>query len=206
MRKSNRIAAMLLSATIIGSTIAIPTFASSIDDSDSFMTATNDKYVDINGYNCRLIDGEYVTVIDGEEYVVIELGNGNSDGISVCSFTPPWDVAEIDVSDGSEYKASVDLNLGDHKAIYHTGTNSPELSAYIGTGYWIPQTYHIEIYTFDNGLGWVKQVDKDETFGNGRKFLLTGTGAYVFEKFAIKFSADSRGQKEFNYWFGRAKR
>lgn len=203
MRKSNRIKAMLLGAMIVGSTIAVPVSASSTDDNDSF-TALNDEFIYINGYNCRLINGEYVTVVDGEEYVVIELGSGNSDGISVCSFTPPWNGAEIDVSDGTEYKASVNLNLGDHRAIYHTGTSNPDLSAYIRTGFWNSQIYHFKIYSFDQMLGWVLQVDTNLALGNGRKYLLTGTGAYIFEKFAIQISAENSGQKQFNYWFGKA--
>lgn len=206
MRKTNRITAMLLSTMIAGSTLAVPAFASSTDESVAIAAAANAEFVDINGYNCRLVDGEYVTVIDGEEYIVIDLGSGISDGISTYSFRDPWDgVPQVDVSDGSEYTASVDLTLGDYKSpIYYTGTSNPDLSAYIGTGYWVPQLYHFQIHTYEPATGWTLQVDRNLWLGNGHKYLLTGTPALIIEKIAFEIKADSLGIKKFNYWFGKA--
>lgn len=199
MNMFKRIFTAFLGAITVSTAIVTPAFAETgnIQDGD---------FVDINGYQCQLIDGNYVTEIDGEKYIVIELGNNSSDNdvTSRSDVSPQANTTVVDVRNGVEHKESVNLNLGDYESPeFIVAPNNSELSAYIWTGFWVPQRYCLVISTYTDDGDWAEEEPQKLYFGNGYRYLFTGTASRIIKRIQLKIIADeSSGIKSFNYWFG----
>lgn len=200
MKKIKRIFTAFLGAITISTAIVTPAFAEAT-------SVESGELVDINGYQCQLIDGNYVTEINGEKYIVIDLGNiGSGNSTTFHSEASPLsNTTVVDVRDGKEHKESVNLNLGDYESPeFIVAPNKTELSAYIWTGFWVPQSYYVEISTYTYETGWGSERPMTLIFGNGYKYLFTGTASRLIKRFQLVIFADESNSliKSFIYWVG----
>lgn len=174
-------------------------------------TADSVRYIDINGYDCYERDGYYWTVIDGIEYLVIDLSDSVSAGNDITTYsspmgTPPnWaNNQEVTLTESSpSYTDTCNLKNGDYcSPIYKINPKKTDYRISIYSGVWLNNTYDIEFYThlqYDLG-GW--HMEKNTITFNvllNTYFLLTGTPSTVIDGFALRFLSSSTGQKDLDY-------
>lgn len=184
------------------------------------LESNTQELVDVNGYQCRIVDGEYVTNIDGKEYTVIDLGDLSvpSENTSCYSAntaaaydTPgSWNTSSISITKGSEYRDAFNLYFDYRSPKYEVGPNPAWSSAYIRADYIIPRTIKIQVYTYDDMNGW--QLRTKETGDNNgfvsaslssfRTILFTGSATTIVSRIAFRVLSDGVGKDIYAYYFG----
>ena len=175
-------------------------------------TADPVEYIDINGYDCYERDGYYWTVLDGDEYLVIDL----SDSVSVCNDispcatsigTPPnWTNSQVVTltEDNPTHKDTCHLKNGDYcSPVYEIKPEQTDYRIEISTGVVFNNSYDVVLYTHlqYNMLGGWQPTQRTITFNVviPYRVLLTGTVSTAIDGFAIKFLSSSTGQKDLDY-------
>lgn len=191
-------------------------------------TVSAPQLTDIHGYACYERDGEYWTVIDGQEYLVIDLDSFienesqtpfNEDSCSPYSTQattspigkPDGHIRQdwVNLTEaGGSYEDRCYLTYGNYYSpVYYfvnEGNNRSEVTANISTKVVFNNTYYIDVWvhTVDYTGAWHKVGIKkrfDFNAFNPIRALFTGTPNQIIDGLALVFLDDSPGQKELYY-------
>ena len=182
------------------------------------------ELVSINGYFCYEKDGQYWTMLDGDEYLIFNLDDytmkdaggsfsknelsqystlnsncpiGNPDGWYYCGY--------IDFSSGGSYTEGCYISSGDYDSkIYYTGplAQTAKYIAKISTKQVLTNTYNVKIYIHNiNQNKWETPVSSSLSFSilTPAHILVTGTTSQLYDGFALKFLQNSTGETPFYY-------
>lgn len=218
MRKMKKMISVLISFVTAITSIALLA-------TNAFAAA---ELVDINGYSCYERDGEYWTVLDGQEYLVIDLDQClPGDAQTSCNeedclpystqattspigkpeghINPNW----VDLTaTGGSYEDRCYLTYGTYYSPvycldYDIGILS-KITAYISTKVVLNNNYYIDIWVHwaQNNGGWRLAVENKGFNFNifSHTYVLFSSSAHqLIDGFALQFSDDSPGQKELYY-------
>lgn len=218
MRKMKKMISVLISFVTAITSIALLA-------ANAFAAA---ELVDINGYSCYERDGEYWTVLDGQEYLVIDLdqfipndaqASFNEEDCSPYSaqattspigkpdghINPNW----VDLTaTGGSYEDRCYLTYGDYYSPVYYFNNELNMhaipTAKISTKVVLPNTYYLDIYVhyIDHTGGWRIMGNRkrfDFSILSPMRLLFSGTANEIIDGLALQFADDSPGQKELYY-------
>lgn len=185
---------------------------------------TEPQTVEINGFSCYERDGEYWTVLDGEEFLVINLDNftkpaaEDDSGINPCSGivdecpigTPPlltdWiynGCVELNGQNNYTYEDRCYLTYGDYYSpIYYfvPKISSAEYVAKIYTHDIFADTYEFNVWRHDTQTkNWIPVITSSFNILLHERMLLTGSLTQIVDGIAFKFLADGVFDKELYY-------
>lgn len=192
----------VLTAVVMAVTVNLSTAAEAISEPE----LTN-----IHGYMCYERDGEYWTMLDGVEYLVLDLDTFmpvESDEVvakRISKGKPAgWTndrVVNLTASKPS-YEDFCDLSKGNYcSPVYEFDPTGALCSAEISTKVLLSQTYDVNIYTYQGaGLSWISEKHTF-TFNmfQPRHLLFTGTAGHIITGLALEFLSSSTGQKDLYY-------
>lgn len=214
MKKFKKIVS-LLTAAIMAVNINITATAEAMEES---------KLVNINGYMCYERDGGHWTMIDGIEYLVIDLDNLVTDEKENAVedkdpfYSERSNVSPIGAPDGWFYCGCVNLrelpsftdgcyiSTGNcDSRIYYCPNLSPNKSyvATISTKQLLDNAYNVYIYLHNTASGkWDKGTLLPPIHFNMLSpvhMLYTSDTSQIMDGFALRFMQDSPGEKTFYY-------
>lgn len=177
------------------------------------------EITDINGYLCYERDAQYWTMLDGDEYLVVNLDDytmvdageesielystnndcpiGTPDGWYYCGY--------LDFSNGGSYTEGCYISTGDYDSkIYYTGSlpQTQQYIAKISTKQVLNNAYKMKIYLhniYENK--WLTPESVTITFNafTPPHILFTGTTSQLYDGFAIRVLQSSTGETPFYY-------
>lgn len=198
----------------IAATIAISIAATaSAAEAELDNPVQTDETVRIGRYDCKVVDGNYITEIDGGTCIVIDLDeiaaeakkNAEASPLSVTS--SGWlNGEEIDVSDGHSYSGMIDISNGDdHTPIFVAVPKGKEkeinrVSHSLYSERVFPNLYKICIHSYSANLGWMS-VNRTINFSLvTRNFVLFEGSATDCSKMCVTFYKDgSTGREDLEY-------
>ncbi len=168
------------------------------------------ELTDIGGYACYQRDGNYWTMLDGEECLVIDLstlaGTLSEPASATSSITPPpyWNNNEfVYLSDYDGYSGEVDLSKGDfYSPVFEVSPELADCRIDFKTDHIKPNKYKIKIWTHHMAPvnEWVPYTTEHNFNLVARSMvLLTGSESKVSDAFGFKIYADSLGRDDFSY-------
>lgn len=177
------------------------------------------ELVDIHGFACYERDGQFYTMLDGDECLVIDLDKICADvvkeGVSVQStysgdyLDPPegWTNNKLTLAiPGSMYTDTCDLTNGDycspiHQMVYH-GDGNYKVS--IKTNQWASNTYILNVWVHLHE--WIESDQVAVTFSvfGHSHTIITGSPGNEMDGYALKFQLPegSKAEKSFQYELG----
>ncbi len=179
-------------------------------------SAENETVI-IDGFECYQKNGNYVTEIDGEEYIVISLNLDNIDINSGANAritpysptTPPafWSNSTIiDRTDGSRYDGTCNISTSDYCSPVIKGTTSISNCKYsiYCDDFILPNTYKMDVHVFigDGVTNWQKgdTITVSFSIAAHQRVLISGTSNRAITGIAFKVLKDgSSGNSSFNY-------
>lgn len=186
------------------------------------------ELVDINGYSCYERDGEYWTVLDGQEYLVIDLDQFiPNDAQTSCNdddclpystqattspigkpdghINPNW----VDLTaTGGKYEDRCYLTFGTYYSpvfcLDYEASILSRTTATISTKVVLNNTYFINIWIHSKQFNEEWRLEKNHWRFNFSVFqptyiLFAGSTNQLIDGFALQFLDDSPGQKELYY-------
>lgn len=184
---------------------------------------TEPELTDIHGYMCYERDGEYWTMLDGEEYLVIDLDNfvtSDTEEVSINDEAslysaqsndspigvPPvnwYYCGYVNMTNAGSYSDSGYIGSGhqDSKIFYCPRPAEDKiLTARISTKHFFDNAYDITVYIHDNQLNWTGE-EKSFHFNTlvNNHVLFTGTAEKIIDGFALRFLTSSTGEASFIY-------
>jgi len=200
------VASVLVACTSIGVTTAYA--EDGAINTTSFVD--NEELTDICGYMCYQRDGNFFTMLDGEEYLVIDtretLENSNSPLTTYASFSVPsgWGNSSfISLPDGQSYTDSVDISIGDYYSpIYMVTPKMTDFRFEIDTDHVLNHQYYIKFYYhFQSPLNSWHIEDATITFNliPGYKIIVPGTMSGIIDGVGIRILDTSEGRDDFDY-------
>ncbi len=168
--------------------------------------------VRVGEYDCRVENGEYYTEIDGETYLVIDLDDCEwtaDEEFSRSAGSSEWrNGPEVDISDGSKYKGTLDISEGDDSTPIFIGIDpenprSGRMSYAIYAGFLWSNNYKVNMHTYDSQLGW-QSTTRYINFAitTNEHVLLTGSVNFLPPKICLTFlKEDSEGEETIGYQF-----
>ena len=199
---------------ILSMVLAI-TMAITTSVSVSAQGAETNEIVNIGGYQCFYSDGNLWTYVDGEKYLVIDVGSpisecGNDLNTSTLALNSSigaptgWaNSVNVDLSSVESYEDTGDITTGDYcSPIFSVEPSTGGVYCNLYAGFWLNTEYGIQIYTHDTvRTGWNYQGEYNIVFNlvSQTKILFIGTASTILDGFALKFLKSSPGEKVFNY-------
>ena len=186
-------------------------------------TVTEPAMVDINGYSCYERDGEYWTILDGIEYLVVNLDDFTEvatenypeaaslyDVSSECPIgRPPFGewvyngYVELTESNNYAYRDRCYLTYGDYYSpIFCFTPKHPNdtFTAKIHAEASSFDTYHIKIWTHNTATGWmVNTNDRSFTLAIREYMLFTGTTTQLVDGLGFRFISEGVRQQQLYY-------
>lgn len=183
----------------------------------------------INGYMCYEKDGQYWTIEDGEEYLVIDLDNlviastevddseNSSSTYSTLAIDCPigkpdqygwWTYTGwVDLRNTESYEDRCYLTYGDYYSPIYVFNLKPtnghlyESRFSLSTKVVLPNTYDITFSYHLKDAGWTTPATATITFDllHQLRAITTGTQGPLMDGIAIRFEDSSSGQKELYY-------
>lgn len=172
--------------------------------------------INIGGYECYERDGQYWTIDDGDECLVIDVGD--CDDYEVCSpvslnddipFPPNWTNSRVLYSPHNTVREdTADLSQGDYcsplfRVFPVAGDNGFNLKFMLNCSFNPSKKLNITFYTYSSsGQSW-SDYTKTITFGSGgQHVLLVGSAIKTTGAIAMRFNkAQSDNVSTFNYSF-----
>ncbi len=170
------------------------------------------ELTDIGGYACYQKDGNFWTLIDGEECLVIDTRDWAfssdtsmatySQNASVGTPTNWGNMTYVPLPDGTSYTDSVDLSKGNYYSpIYETTPSRDEFKFKFDTNHIINHTYTITFwYHFESTNEWHPET-VTLTFNGipGFKIIYPGSLVKVIDSMCVEIDANSPGRDDFKY-------
>lgn len=193
------LSSLLAAATLL--TTSIPVRA------DTLSTSSSSDLINIGGYNCYEKSGQYFTIIDGEEYLAIDVRNilpESSDNAvfaleSVHPISKPrgWKNDErFTLADGEKHTDTCDISDGTeyHTPVFEITPKKDLTDDYrlrIGTGQWLTNEYTIEFifhsqWPIDEWLSMDTHTLKFNLFSSNHVIFI-GTADTAFDAFVLRF-------------------
>ncbi len=173
--------------------------------------------INIGGYECYERDGQYWTIDDGDECLVIDVGN--CDDYEVCApvslnedvpFPPDWTNSRILYSPhNTEREDTADISAGDYcsplfKVFPVDGDAETNVSYKIKCGFVFNTTINMTFYTYNTRDQYWRDYNNPYTF-NGVKsgcVILVGSEINTLRGIAVRFHKNgSDNLSSFNYKF-----
>lgn len=214
MNKKQKRAVSILTAAVMAVTANLSVAAETI---------SNPELTDIHGYMCYERDGEYWTMLDGEEYMMIDLdkliAEGEAEECTTVLSTASGDIgcpngwmnrSIVEINNSSpSYDSPFDLTRGDYYTpIFKIDANKSDYSMTFDINVPFPQNLLGETYDLEFHYMYMDSIDgtwyhysKSVTFSNKsdpEKFL-TGTTYQLFAGAAVKILSSSSGSKQRKY-------
>lgn len=215
MKKFNTKA--ILAATMVATmvTIACGTAYADSNVDTSIAISETAELTDIGGYACYERDGNYWTVLDGEEYLVIdtrdvlakagEWAGTNSVKASIGEPTGWKNNTHISLANGASYTDDVYITQGDYYSpIFEVTPNMTDFRFRFKTNHFLTYSYEITFwYHFQNPINeWHPETVtiKFNSLGNN-KIISPGTMSGVIDGVGIEIDSANSSQKDFEYTF-----
>lgn len=203
--KIRRIIPAFLSAAIF---LASSTVAFAQDNVSQ--TPVNEQ-IRVGDYDCYVENGQYYTELDGEKCLVINLDDYDSSYISAQQSANASEYRWLDERQTVKlsYSGSVDVSKGDFTTPVFLASEKDEgyyCGFQIGTGFWRPTSYTIDLYYYNSYPGinkwqYTPNVKITFTLLAQNKILFTGTAVHFYKKACLVFhQVDSNHSNPvFNY-------
>ena len=204
----------IFAAALAVTMMAIPCGTAYADSNvDTFVAISETaELTNIGGYACYERDGNFWTLIDGEEYLVIDtrdwaIGSDTSmttysQNASVGAPTNWGNMTYVPLPDGTSYTDSVDLSKGNYYSpIYETTPSRDEFKFKFDTNHVLNHTYNMTFwYHFESTDEWHPEP-VTITFNGipGFKIIHPGTLVNVIDAMGVEIDADSTGRNDFKY-------
>lgn len=180
------------------------------------------ELTDIGGFACYQRDGNYWTMLDGEECLVIDFQDmvPTNNSISTTSaqetdskFLSSWkNKAYIPLSPETSYKTQIDLSNGDYYSPIFELSHFPNhtYNGYIqlSTNHIVNHSYDIEIYVkYQNLTDWFMDGTRHLTFNivGKTQVIIIGGGGYDVDCVGLRFLSSSTGRDDFECTFTQYK-
>lgn len=213
MKKFNTKA--ILAATMATTMVAIAcgtAYADSNVDTSIAISETA-ELTDIGGYACYERDGNYWTVLDGEEYLVIdtrdvlakasELVGTNNVQASIGEPTGWKNNTHISLPNGSSYTGNVYITQGDYYSpIFEVTPTMNDFRFKFDTDHILVYSYEMTFwYHFQSPLNqWHPETVKISFSGiPGYKIIMPGTMSGIIDGLGIEINSANSSQKDFKY-------
>lgn len=184
---------------------------------------TEPQLVDINGYSCFERDGQYWTMLDGVEYLVINIDEFAEPDLDVNSeISPQYNIADecpigapspydwiyngyVELTENNNYSYTdrCYLTYGDYYSpIYYFKPKNPNSSfaAKISANVSSFDTYYIQIWQHNTAFGWMNNKS-NESFNLllREHTLFTGTTTQLVDGLGFRFISDGVRQQQLYY-------
>ncbi len=191
------VSALLAAAALLTTSISAQAATATTDVSDDM--------VNINGYQCYEMDGQYYTIIDDEEYLVIDTNKLFAETIgeqisaqndeNPIGMPPNWtNYVRVTLEDGVKYVDTCDISNGIRycSPVFEiTPKANCDYRMKITTGQWLSNKYTFNVYFHAmNYVGdWTCTDTITHTFSlfNSQCLIFTGTASNVYDAFAMSF-------------------
>ena len=180
------------------------------------------ELTDIGGFACYQRDGNYWTMLDGEEYLVIDFRDilPTNNFISTTNTQEPdskslssWEnKAYIPLSPETSYKTQIDLSNGDYYSpifeLSHFSNGTYNGYIQLSTNHIVNNSYDIEIYVrYQNMTDWFMDGTRHLTFNifGKTQAILIGGASFDVDCVGLKFLSSSTGRDDFECTFTQYK-
>lgn len=172
------------------------------------------ELTDIGGFACYQRDGNYWTMLDGEECLVIDFQDmvPTNNSISTTSaqetdskFLSSWkNKAYIPLSPETSYKTQIDLSYGDYYSpIFELSKFMDNQYMELSTNHIVKNSYDIEIYMkYQNMSEWLmKPVNITFNIFAKTHVIWVGLGSGYLDCVGMRFLSSSTGRNDFECTF-----
>lgn len=214
-RKKNFGKRSLFAATLAAMMLTLTCSTAYADsNADTSVPVSDAAYLtDIGGYACYQRDENYWTVIDGEEYLVVDtraiLAPSSKQAATYAlrtSIDAPsgWgNSIHVNLPDGNSYTDSVDLSNGDYYSpIYEVTPKMNDYRFKFDTNHIVSHTYDlIFYYHFQSPVDEWHPEPVTLTFSciPGYKIIMPGTMSGIIDGVGVKIKSSSPGRRDFKY-------
>lgn len=201
----------ILSA-ILAAAMMISTGASAYAYEDNVIA---DETINIRGYSCYERDGNYWTMLDGIEYLVIDVGDSSGNysrtvpyatASATLSAPPQWTTdKQVPILNGGSYTDTVDISSSNYcSPVYLVTPTSSDYRLTISCGFIFSNQYSISFYSHTKSPinSWGSPSTEPVNFSalSSTHVVLAGTSGSVTDAVALRFNYEaSTGEKNFNY-------
>lgn len=213
MKKFN--AKNIFVATFAASVMALSCTTAYAESSANTSAAISEttELTDIGGYACYQRDGNFWTVIDDEEYLVVDtrpvldkIKNQYSINSTNASIGAPagWkNVKYVSLLDGQSYTDNVDIKSGDYYSpIFKVTPKMNDFRFKFDTNHFLSYTYDMTFwYHFQSPLDEWDAECVTITFNGipGYKIIMPGTMSGIIDGVGVEITSATSSQKNFKY-------
>lgn len=169
--------------------------------------------IDINGFSCYEIDGNYFTTIEGDSYLVINLDEcvWRAENTALSRASIDWMYGtQVDISDGSRYNGTLNISTSDDSTPIFIGydpsgtTYNSRISYNLEAGFIFNNSYSVDVHVFDYPSSSWSTTNVTLTFNitGQHKILFTGMTNSAPTKMCLTFLKEgSTGESNIGYSF-----